>query len=261
VRKADDPRVVRARNRGSCGQPGASFFSGRSLEFVLRPPGRLYARRRHDPLPRTPSPNGVGAHLRSGLWKPPPLTRAWTRLRSHPRMGARPHPLGKRCAFPTGAWTRFARPPLPQAPPPRLHLSCLDEGAQGYFRRWLDRRRQESDKGGLSALARQTLRRTPGRPWEPAPHRLTTNLHGTVDSRSRRTDLVAREPRWRDGQGRRSAHGTGSPASTENAWAPAAPHRRARARVPEGACGWPEAAAKRPGRGIGGGCICTRGCF
>jgi hypothetical protein len=54
-------------------------------------------------------------------------------------MSARPHPLGKRCAFPTGAWTRFARPPLPQAPPPWLHLSCLDEGAQGYFPRWLDR--------------------------------------------------------------------------------------------------------------------------
>src|SRR5712691_8754447 len=66
----------------------------------------------------------MGVQLRSGLWKLPRLPRAWTRLRSHSLGSARPHPLGKRSAFPTVAWTRFfevqlrsPRPHLPQAPP------------------------------------------------------------------------------------------------------------------------------------------------
>src|SRR5712691_13260720 len=88
----------------------------------------------------------MGVQLRSGLWKLPRLPRAWTRLRSHSLGSARPHPLGKRSAFPTVAWTRFfevqlrgpASTPPPGPSPPGLHLRWLDDHVSGYFSRWLD---------------------------------------------------------------------------------------------------------------------------
>jgi len=58
---------------------------------------------------------------------------------------ARPHPLGKRCAFSTVAWTRFFEVQsgarvhkLPQAPSPGLLLRWLDDAAQSYIPKWLD---------------------------------------------------------------------------------------------------------------------------
>ena len=138
-RKADDPRVVRARDRGSCGQPGASFSRAGASQSALRPRGRLYASQEPRPSPPHPlSQRRGGTASKRPVEAAAPDAGMDAPSKSSP-LSARPHPLGKRCAFPTGAWTRFARPPLPQAPPPRLHLSCLDEGAQGYLLRWLDR--------------------------------------------------------------------------------------------------------------------------
>ena len=163
--EAESRRDVRHRRKSGrplgrpwveCVAPAGSqrprFLAPQTLIRSPKPPIAYTPPGATTPLPRTPSPNGPGVQLRSGLWKLPPLTRAWTRLRSSPRGNARPHPLGKRFAFPTGPWTRFfevqsrvPRPQLPQAPPAGYILRVSTIGSLVTFSDGLTRTASSGD--------------------------------------------------------------------------------------------------------------------
>jgi hypothetical protein len=131
--------------RGSCGQPGASFSHAATPDLLSQTPGRLYASRSHAPSPPHPLSQRHGGTASKWPVEAAAPDAGMDAPSKYPWEGARPHPLGKRFAFPTGAWTRFfevqsgaPRPQAPTGPISRLHLSCLDEGVESYFFRWLD---------------------------------------------------------------------------------------------------------------------------